>query len=218
MNNTDRNFPYRNEPVNKDILRIINDVHKGSKYCDFPNVTAQLDSLVPDGRTYLNGDIVDMSCCPSKQVKLLRAYQNALISKWGAFYIRGNHDLMPKGYAYAIHTLSNGERVLITHGHLVGDAKRVGKWVAYEKKEAGAGFWKLVWVDFADDMDWLKGVANKPKDDVIRAAIAMAKYHKCKYVIMGHFHPLKRIDHIEQDVHLIFLPKGFNEVDFTKWT
>lgn len=212
MNNTDRNFPYRNEPVDKDILRIINDVHKGSKYCDFDNVTAQLDSLVPDGRTYLNGDIVDMSCCPSKQVSLLRAYQKNLISKWGKAYIRGNHDLLPHGPAYAIHTLKNGDRVLITHGHLLGDKKRVGKWMKYENKEAGAGRFKLIWVDIADDMDWIKGNRPLPKD-VIKAALFMARLHNCKYVILGHFHPLKRIDHQEEEVLIIFLPKGFNQVD-----
>lgn len=217
MTNLNKNFPYRVAPYNQDILRIVNDVHKGSKYCDFSNVTEQLDSLVPDGRTYLNGDIVDLSCCPSKQVSLLRSYQNSLIKKWGKAYIRGNHDLLPSGPSYAIHTLSNGDRVLITHGHLVGDKKRVGKWMKYENKEAGAGRFKLMWVDFADDMDWLKGIANKPKDDVIKAAVFMARLHNCKFVILGHFHPLKRLEIKEEEILILILPKGFNEVDFTKW-
>lgn len=208
---SDKNFPYRVAPVNIDILRIINDVHRGSKYCDFPNVDAQLEALVPDGRTYFNGDIVDMSCCPYKYVKLNRAYQNALLSKWGAFYVRGNHDLLPTGITYAIHTLSNGEKVLITHGHLLG--KNKGKWMKYENKEAGAGRFKLIWVDIADDADWIKGIINKPKDDVIKAAVAMARMLGCTFVILGHFHPLKRIDVKHEEILIFIMPKGFNEID-----
>ena len=200
--------------VNPYVLRFINDIHDGSKYCDFNNVRPRLIAIQPDGKTYLNGDITDLSCCPTNEVKALRAYQDTVKNKWGKFYIRGNHDLLPFGNEYAVHTLPNDDRILITHGHLVGDAKRKKKWLTYEQKEAGASKWKLKWVDFADDMDWLKGVVNQPKEDVVADAIRWAKGLGCKYVVMGHFHPLKRIDIIKSNVHLIFLPKGFNEVEF----
>lgn len=196
-----------------DKLKIVNDIHIGSKYSDDSKAQEKLDALVNDGLTYFNGDIYDLSCCPKKDVSKLRARQRDLSAKFTSKFVRGNHCLLPSGPSYAIHTLSNGDRVLITHGHLLGDAKRVGKWTKYEHKEAGAGRFKLIWVDFADDMDWIKGNRPLPKD-VIKAALFMARLHNCKYVILGHFHPLKRIDHKEEEVLMIFLPKGFNEVDF----
>lgn len=203
----------RTEEVNK--LNIINDLHIGSKYNDDENAFNKLNATPVDGNTYLNGDLVDMACCPKKDVRTLRDYQVCLLNKWKNHYIKGNHDLIPDQTAFAIHTLENEskDRVIITHGHLLGSAKRVQKWTKYEQKSAGAGKLKLIWVDFADDMDWLKGKRPLPKD-VIRAAINMATLWGCKYVILGHFHPLKRIDHTEDGITVIFLPKGFNEVVF----
>lgn len=196
-----------------DKLNIINDIHIGSKYSDDSNAQEKLDALTNDGLTYFNGDIYDLACCPKKDVSRLRVKQRDLSAKFTSKFVRGNHCLLPHGPTYAIHTLNNKDRVIITHGHLLGSAKRVEKWSKYEKKSAGAGWLKLLWVDFADDMDWLKGNRPLPKD-VIRSAIQMAKFNLAKYVILGHFHPLKRIDHTEDGVTVIFLPKGFNEVVF----
>lgn len=188
---------------------VINDPHFFSKYNDDKTIKAKLDALSPNGPVLvvLNGDMVDMSCCAKKDVKAARAYQLTLQNKWGKFYVRGNHDLLPKGNAYLI-----VGKTLFTHGHLVGSSERVGKWVQYENKEAGAGRFKLMWVDFADDMDWIKGQRPLP-EDIINAAVAMAKLHGCTEVILGHYHPLKELRYFRDGIHVRCLPKGFNEIE-----
>lgn len=185
---------------------VVNDIHIGSKYNDDPEAKSKLDKLIPDGVTVLNGDIVDLSACKKKDVKQLRAYQDRLKEKWGYFYIRGNHDLMPTWYKELIIG-----KTLFTHGHLVGDSKRVAKWTKYENKKAGANFWKLIWVDVADDMDWIKGMRPLP-DDIIRSAAKLAKSYGCVEVILGHYHPLKELRYEHDGVVVRCLPKGFNHI------
>jgi len=187
-------------------VTVINDIHIGSKYNDDSQAKVKLDKLIHDDSVILNGDIVDLSACKVKDVSKLRAYQAILKAKWGCYYIRGNHDLLPSWYKELVIG-----KTLFTHGHLTGDAKRVAKWTKYENKEAGANFWKLIWVDIADDMDWIKGKRPLP-DDIINAAAKLAKSYNCTEVILGHYHPLKELTYIKDGVKVRCLPKGFNQI------
>lgn len=188
-------------------VTVVNDIHIGSRYCDDPKAREKLDALVNDGTVILNGDIVDMSCCPKKDVIKLRKYQQLLINKWGSFYLKGNHCLLPDGFGVKIIG-----KTLFTHGHLVGSKERVEKWIKYEKKEAGAGRLKLMWVDFADDLDWIKGKRPMHADSV-EAAVKLAKKHGCVEVILGHMHPLKELSETHDGVTVRCLPKGFNTIE-----
>lgn len=188
-------------------VKVVNDVHIGSKYSDDKHARKKLDDLENNGAVFLVGDIVDMSACPKKDVKKLRAYQQELIAKWGSNYLRGNHDLIPDHFSF----LKIG-KTCFTHGHLVGDKKRVAKWIKYEKKEAGAGRLKLIWVDVADDMDWLKGQRPLP-EDIINEAVKLAKRNGCVEIILGHYHPLKELRYNREGVLVRCLPKGFNEIE-----
>lgn len=188
-------------------VTVINDIHIGSKYNDDPKAKEKLDKLISNGSIILNGDIVDLSACKKKDVPKLRAYQALLKEKWGFFYIRGNHDLLPKSSKELVLG-----KTLFTHGHLIGDKKRVEKWTKYENKEAGANFWKLIWVDIADDMDWIKGKRPLP-NDIIDAAVKLAKSYDCVEIILGHYHPLKELRYERQGVVVRCLPKGFNEIE-----
>lgn len=194
---------------------VFNDPHFFSKYNDDKTLKAKLDELPPNPTVLtkdtvlvvLNGDIVDASCCPNKDVKAARAYQETLKNKWGKYYIRGNHDLMPDWYGCLI-----VGQTLFTHGHLLGDKKRVQKWIKYENKEAGASRLKLIWVDVADDMDWIKGKRPLP-EDVIMAAVKLAKKCGCTEVILGHYHPLEELKYLRDGVTVRCLPKGMNEIE-----
>lgn len=191
--------------MKKEIL-VVNDVHIGSKYCDFTQARNTINNLTNDGFTVLNGDIVDMACCPKRDVKKLREYQASLIKKFGDYYVRGNHDLIPDHSPHVI----IGDTIF-THGHLLG--KRADYWRKYENKKAGASWLKLLWVDFADDMDWIKGKLFTVKEDVVKGAINLAKFYGCKQVVMGHFHPLNDIIIEREGVRIIILKKGFNQVE-----
>lgn len=188
---------------------VINDPHLFSKYNDDPTLKGKLDALSPGGPilVVLNGDIVDCSACKKKDVKAARAYQETLKNKWGKFYIRGNHDLIPDWYKYLI-----VGQTIFTHGHLLGDKKRVAKWEKYEEKEAGSGFLKQIWVDVADDMDWIKGQRPLP-EDIIMAAVRLAQHHGCTEIILGHYHPLKELKYKREGVTVRCLPKGLNEIE-----
>lgn len=190
----------------------INDIHLGSKYNDNPDWKSMLDKLEVHPRTFLNGDIVDMSCMPKNQVFRGRLYQEQLIEKWGEQYVSGNHDLRGMDNWMRIAATDKGNRVLVTHGHRVGNRKRIAKWDKYTKKAAGAGKLKLIWVDIADDMDWLKGIRPIPQD-VIDCAVMYAQTYSCKYVVLGHFHPNHKIVVEKNGVKIFFLPKGFNSLE-----
>lgn len=193
---------------------VVNDIHLFSKYQDDSEAQQKLDALDPHNPQaagvaviVLNGDISDCSACAKKDVPKARNYQRSIINKWGDFYIRGNHDLIPNHRA----NLKIG-KTLFTHGHLLGDKKRVAKWVKYENKEAGAGRLKLIWVDVADDMDWIKGKRPLP-EDIIEAAVDLALKMGCTEVILGHYHPLVELKYVRRGVTVRCLPKGFNYID-----
>lgn len=188
-------------------ITVVNDIHIGSKYCDDKDARKKLDALVNDGTVILNGDIVDMSCCPKGEVKKLREYQRDLMKKWGQFYVRGNHDLLPDWHPFTV-----VGKTMFTHAHLFGDKKRVDKWTAYEKKSPGASRLKLMWVDFADDLDWIKG--QRPMHaDTVKYVAMFAKQMGCTEVILGHMHPLKELSEIHDGVTVRCLPKGFNHIE-----
>lgn len=190
---------------------VVNDIHIGSKYCDDSESEQKLFQLKNDGLTVLNGDIVDLSCCPNKDVKGLKDYQKSLLLKWGDKYISGNHDLIGEQNIIQVIATKSGNKVLFTHGDLVKDAK---KWSEYRYKKAGAGFLKLLWVAFADTQDWVKDKINTSKlEPMFTSAATWANDYDCKYIVMGHLHPRKKIE-IERDgVTIIILPKGFNTLE-----
>lgn len=190
---------------------VFNDIHLFSKYNDDPSLKDKLDSVSPNfddegAVVVLNGDIVDLSACKKKDVKSAKEYQNYLLKKWGKFYVRGNHDLLPEG----VFQLVIGQTMFV-HGHLNGDSKRVAKWLRYERQSAGAGWLKQLWVGVADDMDWLKGIMPLP-NDVVKSVAALARSYGCTEVILGHFHPLTELRRIENGVTVRCLPKGMNHI------
>lgn len=190
---------------------VVNDLHIGSKYCDNPLAKQTLDSLVNDGKTILNGDIVDMSCCPKKDVNKLREYQQQLIEKWSDKYISGNHDLRGLSKISYIAETESGERVLFTHGDLVKDFK---KWSSYRIKDPGAGIFKRAWVAFADTQDWIKNKINLSNlEPMFEQAVNWAVSKNCTVVVMGHLHNTKKIEVMHRGINIIILPPGFNSLE-----
>lgn len=189
---------------------VVNDLHIGSKYCDDPMAKTALDNLVNDGKTILNGDIVDRSASPKKDQETLAAYMKSLIKKWGDAYISGNHELsFFNTKTYRITT--SGKKVMFTHGDLIKD---FDKWSAYRMKTPGAGLIKLLWVAFADTQDWVKDKINTAKlEPMFKNAAAKAKEAGCDYIVMGHLHPNKAIDVVRDGVRIMILPKGFNTIE-----
>jgi len=216
-------------------LKLVFDIHIFSKYCDDSEAKEKLDALENDGITYIGGDTVDMSCMPKDMVEAGLRYQLELLQKWNKgsyhirngfiycsyqpdkiFYIPGNHCHLPvsRGFRdFAIHVFPDGTKCLIAHGHRVGNKKRKAKWDKYSEEKHGAGKLKLMWVDFADDMDWIKGLRPVP-EDTIADAFYLAKRFGCQYVAIGHLHPNRLVQFEQDGITLKCCPKGFNEVIF----
>lgn len=192
------------------VFLVVNDLHIGSKYCDDPMAKVTLDNFFNDGKTILNGDIVDRTASPKKDQETLAAYMKTLIEKWGDAYISGNHEASFFNIK-TIRTTASGKKVMFTHGDLIKD---YAKWSAYRLKTPGAGPLKLLWVAFADTQDWVKDKINTSKlEPMFKNAAAEAKDAGCDYIIMGHLHPTKTIDVVRNGVRIMILPKGFNSIE-----
>ena len=114
-------------------VRIVSDVHIGSRYFLRDRFLAFLDALPPDAELVLNGDTLDhprRRLVPADQAVLERLFAEARRRR--VVWIVGNHDAefaLPAGVPLApVRSVSYGRRLHVQHGYGAGPgvpAKRV---------------------------------------------------------------------------------------------
>lgn len=166
-------------------FKVVNDLHIGSKYQDNPSALSILNSLENDGFTVLNGDIFDLACCKKKEVYGLLGFYRHFVSKFGDAYKLGNHERLGVDNSPLIKRTSFTNLVVgFTHGDLISDYE---KWSEYRLKPHGAGFFKLLFTDFLDDLDHLKAMRPLPKK-FLPNALAYCEKFGLDVLVCGHFH------------------------------
>lgn len=189
-------------------FKVVNDLHIGSKYQDNPKALELLQSLTHDGRTVLNGDIFDLTCCKKKEVNKLELLVESYLTAFGHYYKTGNHEAWDT-ITQPLVLNNNGIRVGFAHGDLTSDFK---KWSKYRKKKHGAGWFKLLASDFLDDLDHLKAMRPLPKQFLPNAEKYCQQYG-LSVLVVGHFHPeAERRYKINNKLIIILPAHKLNEV------
>lgn len=189
-----------------------NDWHYGSEYMDNMEVPHYIDDILHDKfpEIILNGDIIDMSCCPVSQVSRLRSIQEKLIKKLGENFRFGNHCRKGVQYYDLVKTTVLGKKVWFEHGDLIG--KNAEKWFKYRHKPAGSTKLGLLKTKLFDSMDWLKAKRPLPKNFIEDCHFEMdAKGYDI--AVLAHFHPDKARRYEYKGKVIIILPAHkLNEV------
>lgn len=185
---------------------IFTDTHIGSKYCDDTLIIGDIVNSAADLNTILLGDIIDLACCPKKNLNFLRRDYALLKKEYGERYISGNHE---RDWNDQLQFSVIRDGVYFCHGDLLSNFE---KWRAYRKKPQGAGFLKSIWVDFAEDFEWLKEKRNLP-EAFITNAVQKAAGARCHTVVCGHFHPKEKIELVVNGIRIIVLPKGKSVIE-----
>lgn len=131
-------------------------------------------NLIVKLRIYLNGDVVDLKCCPHNKLSYYMQMHDDLVSLFNPpgkepHLNDGNHCvrvwITKDWHERYIKIVSPSGRVMaIEHGHrLLDELKGKPKWQKYCDKPCGANKWDLIKTDILDDMDWLKAKRPLPK-------------------------------------------------------
>lgn len=184
--------------------RMGGDFHIGSDYCDnpklLPMVLEWIAKLKPTDiiqkRMFLNGDIVDLKCCPPLMVDTLIRLNEGLHTLFGPNYVDdGNHGAIRYDgvtLPYLIITSPSGMRYAMTHGDLLidvlrRDTKKKNYWRSYRDRENGIeGFAKLK-VKLLDSMDFVKAKRPLP-EGYIELCSEFAASLNVNGIIVSHFH------------------------------
>lgn len=185
------------------------DLHIGSKYQDNPNAVRDVYKLRNDGRTILNGDIVDRACCQKDMISILTDQMNVYVSRFGDFYIMGNHERNGIKFEPLILTTETMMRVGFAHGDLISN---YAKWAKYRMKPPGASWLGLIIADLFDDLDHLKAMRPLPKE-FLPNAVKYCKTYSLDYLVCGHFHcETERRYYVDGKVIIILPAHRINEV------
>ncbi len=186
------------------------DLHIGSKYQDNPNAINELSELKNDGRTILNGDIIDRSACKREDVEFLTNLMDVFINKFGAYYIMGNHERNSGiNTGPLIITTETMMRVGFAHGDLISN---YAKWAKYRMKPPGASWLGLIIADLFDDLDHIKAMRPLPKE-FLPNSVEYCKTYSLDYLVCGHFHcETERRYYVDGKVIIILPAHRINEV------
>lgn len=186
-----------------ELVKVANDLHIGSDYQDNPDSMAEVVMLENDGRTVLNGDIVDLACCPEENSKMLLIFFHGLKAKFQDFYELGNHERMGvEEKKPLIITLNSNKRYLFEHGDMLSNPK---KWGPYRSKKHGSSKGGRLITRILDNLDHVKAMRPLPKNFIEKAAEKCIQLH-CDGAVFGHFHVEKERRYLYNGKQIIILP------------
>lgn len=181
-----------------------------------------LKDLVPKKGDIFTGDIFDIKNTSKKHIKEQLQKQQDFIKKCkevGAYYILGNHDLLPDNTLTVLnlnkivdgpvprHMISGD--VIFTHGHYIAwDQAQVDEWKA--KKPNGVGLFRRLTLEVQDL--YVRGTW-KPDTIESEKAYNIAIENNCKTIVFGHHHTDKVVDYIYKGIRIINLPRGKTVLD-----
>jgi len=179
---------------------VVCDLHKGGVS------PIEVDLLKPEfDKAILCGDIADLKNAKNSEAKMILAYRDSLMKKFGPRYPLGNHDdiqlIMPAVYYY----IENG--IMYTHGHLqMWPEDKVNKW---REKQAGSGFLAR---SRSKIIDSARSIQGKPDQDFFENVYDMIKQRNLRGYVCGHKHYKERITDITAGKTVIVLPRGVHDV------
>lgn len=196
------------------LLKIYSDLHWGQ-------TSEILTSLVPEKGVFYTGDIFDIKNTSKKIIKEQLKKQADFIQKCkevGAFYLLGNHDLLPDDvltvmnldhvvYGAVPRHIIVGD-IILTHGHYIAwDQVQIDQWKA--KKPVGVGGFRQLTLALED---MYKRGTWKPDAVESERAYLIATQNNCKTIIFGHHHTDKLVDIVYKGVRIINVPRGLTEL------
>jgi predicted phosphodiesterase len=186
------------------IYKIFSDLHWGQT----SEILTQIHPM--QGDIFL-GDIFDEKNTAKNIIAIQLAKQSAFVNSCaevGAFYIRGNHDLL-KFDAGCVSLYRKINNVLFTHGHLImWDQAMIDKWDA--KEPVGVGKFRQITLEIENL--YTRGTW-KPSQIEIDKAVKFAKEYGCDTIAFGHTHTKERVDFINSGVRIINVQRGMSVIE-----
>ncbi|MBU0536110.1 MAG: hypothetical protein KKE20_04040 [Nanoarchaeota archaeon] len=155
--------------------------------------------------TVFLGDNFDLKNSLRKNLPEIEAMRSSTILKCrrsGGIYITGNHSLQ-------INDLSEiRDGVLFLHGDLVHKGlERAKKWRLSHKKGKSSFYWNILRMYYRLFHDPIFVLKRH-----IRKAYSLAKENSCHTIVLGHFHPRNLIDLKRDNIRIVILPRGVNQI------
>jgi len=180
---------------------IYNDIHRMSTH----QISVNLLEDVQDHcvKVYL-GDNYDLKNCKKSKINTTKALITEAKNHFD-LWITGNHEL---NHEFSYFHRSNN--VIFTHGdYLMWGKERAEK---YRNKPPGAGWFKRHIIIPISQIYKTVNKSYEIRDRTMERVIEMAKYHQVQYVVVGHRHPHSVIRKTKDNITLIVLPRGRNEL------